>query len=332
MLLMLLLCLLPLIHGFACSGHCIRSLMNQMRHVLARLRAVLLALAIRLHLREPQRCYRRVAAIATCGETRLIYCARAKPEWVKHEVLRLKALMPHTGCRKIADCFNRRFAHARHMTVGKTYVSNMIRQHYYEILVLRRQIKNAKPKAIPKNLIWALDLSGKTDSQGKLQMLLGIVEHGSRAALCLQALRNKSSWTLLGYLFLAIGKYGKPRFVRTDNEVVFTSRVFKLALSLLGIRHQTTDLHCPWQNARVERFFGTLKESLNQLAVTSFDALNHALTEFRFFYNHVRSHQNLAGATPAEAWAGVDPHVTRFKQEYWFEGWDGLLQGYYLRR
>jgi len=208
----------------------------------------------------------------------------------------------------------------------------MIRQHYYGILVLRRQIKNAKPKVVPHNLVWALDLTGKTDSRGKLHMLLGIVEHGSRAALCLQALRNKSSWALLGYLFLAIGKYGKPRFVRTDNEVVFTSRVFKLALSLLGIRHQTTDLHCPWQNGRVERFFGTLKTSLDQLAVTSFDALNSALGEFRFFYNHVRSHQNLDGATPAEAWAGVNPYTTKFKQEYWFEAWDGLLAGYYLQR
>jgi putative transposase len=122
------------------------------------------------------------------------------------------------------------------------------------------------------------------------------------------------------------------KIVRTDNEAIFTSRVFGFALFLLGIRHQKTALHCPWQNGRVERFFGTLKSSLDQLAVTSFDALNSALGEFRFFYNHVRSHQNLAGATPAEAWAGVNPHITRVKQEYWFEAWDGLLAGYYLRR
>jgi putative transposase len=218
------------------------------------------------------------------------------------------------------------------MTVGKTYVSNMIRQHYYEILVLRRQIKNAKPKAVPKNLIWALDLTGKTTLDGRTWMILGIIEHASRAALTLEAVHSKSSWSLVGKLVAAIKRYGKPKIIRTDNEAIFTSRVFKLALSLLGIRHQTTDLHCPWQNGRVERFFGTLKESLNQLAVTSFDALNGALGEFRFFYNHVRSHQNLDGATPAEAWAGVDPRTTRFKQEYWFEGWDGLLQGYYLRR
>jgi len=75
-----------------------------------------------------------------------------------------------------------------------------------------------------------------------------------------------------------------------------------------------------------------LKDRLDQLAVDSFDALNSALTEFRFFYNHVRPHQHLGGATPAKAWDGINPHVTRFKQEYWFEAWDGLLQGYYLRR
>ena len=33
----------------------------------------------------------------------------------------------------------------------------------------------------------------------------------------------------------------------------------------LGIRHQRTEPHCPWQNGRVERFFGTLKASLDRL-------------------------------------------------------------------
>ncbi len=288
--------------------------------------------ALALHLRgQPRRHWRMAATVNTC-EAAPIYRTRAKPEWVKREVLRLKALMPHDGCRSLSDIFNRRFAVPRNMTVGKTYVSDTIRKHYHEILVLRRQIKNAKPKAVPRNLIWALDLTGKTTLDGRTRLILGIIEHASRAALALEAVRSKSSWTLVAKLAAAISRYGKPKMVRTDNESIFTSRVFRLALFLLGIRHQTTDLHCPWQNGRVERFFGTLKESLDKLAVSSFDALNSALTEFRVFYNHVRPHQNLAGATPAEAWAGVDPRVTRFQQEYWFEAWDELLQGYYLRR
>jgi transposase InsO family protein len=283
-------------------------------------------------LRGQPRRYWRMATTVNASEAGAIHRTRAKPEWVKQELMRLKALMPHSGCRSMADIFNRKFAVSHNMTVGKTYVSNTIRQHYQEILVLRRQIKNTKPKAVPKNLIWALDLTGKTTLDGQTRLVLGIIEHASRAALALEAVSSKSSWTLIGKLVAAIRRYGKPCFVRTDNESIFTSRVFRLALFLLGIRHQKSDLHCPWQNGRVERFFGTLKEKLDQLAVESFDALNGALTEYRFFYNHVRPHQNLGGVTPAEAWAGVNPYTTRFKQEYWFEAWDGLLAGYYLRR
>ena len=133
-------------------------------------------------------------------------------------------------------------------------------------------------------------------------------------------------------LIEAIQRYGKPRAVRTDNESVLTSKVFRFALWLLGVQHQRIDLHCPWQNGRVERFFGTLKVKLDQLVVESPTALNAALGEFRFFYNHVRPHQNLGGKTPAEAWTGIDPFAAKVIQEYWFEAWDGLRCGYYLRR
>lgn len=258
--------------------------------------------------------------------------SRRKPEWVRREVIHLAALLGEPSCRTIAGIFNRRFAHARKTTVGKTFVHDLLRERRYEIAFAKRRIKNAKPRPVPKNLVWAMDLTGKTDGMGALHYVLGILDHGSRANLSLLALANKSSFTLLGHLFLAIGRFGKPRALRTDNESVFTSRLFRLALLALGIRHQRTDPGCPWQNGRIERFFGTLKEKLDRLAVDSLDALHQALGEFRFFYNHVRVHQNLGGATPAEAWSGVEPFKAPVRDEWWFEAWDGLLQGYYMRR
>ena len=192
-------------------------------------------------------------------------------------------------------------------------------------------IRNGRPTPIPRNLVWGLDLTGKTDTRGHVHPVLGLLDHGSRASLRLAALANKSSFTVLGHLFLSIGRYGRPRAVRTDNESIFASKLFKLALLATGIRHQRTDTACPWQNGRIERFFGTLKNKLDRLAVDSLDALNLALTEFRFFYNHVRPHQNLCGATPAEAWSQIDPFTTQRTDEYWFEAWEGLLRGYYLR-
>lgn len=223
--------------------------------------------------------------------------------------------MPHAGCRAIADCFNRRYAKPRAMTVGKTYVADTIRRHLYAIAMRRRAIKNAKPRRVPKNFVWAVDLTGKVTLDGKITFILGILEHASRAAVCLEALHSKSSAALIGKLIENIGRYGKPRHIRTDNESVLTSKSFRLALALLGIGHQRSDPGCPWQNGRVERFFGTLKDRLDQITVDSFDALCAALREFRAYYNHVRPHQNLGGATPAEAWAGVGPYTAKIRDE-----------------
>ena len=132
---------------------------------------------------------------------------------------------------------------------------------------------------------------------------------------------------MLGHLFLAIGKYGAPKFLRTDNEAVFTSRLFRGALFFLGIRHQRSDPGCPWQNGRVERFFGTLKNKLDCLEVVSLDALNVALGEFGFWYNQVRPHQNLNGATPAEAWAGCESFRCKDQKGVLVRGVGGIVAG-----
>jgi len=250
---------------------------------------------------------------------------------VREEIMRLKARYPTDGCRAIAHLFNRQFAVEKQMRVGKTFVSDVIRQHQYDIEALRRQFKHRRPNLVPHHLIWGLDLTGKTDQYGQCHNLLGILEHRSRGCLTLKALTDKSTITILRCLLDAIERFGKPKIVRTDNEAIFTSRLFRFALSVLGIRHQRTQLACPWQNGRIERFFLTLKQKLNQWDVDGRDELNHALHLFRFWYNHVRPHQNLHGCTPAEVWQGVDPFVRHITQQDDFEAWEGLLTGIYLR-
>jgi transposase InsO family protein len=257
--------------------------------------------------------------------------SKQKPDWLKHEIIRLKALMPQAGCRSIADTCNRRFAASRKITVGKTYVHQVLQQHDYEIQILRRNLKHTKPKNVPRNLIWGIDLTGKTDTSGKLHALFGILDHGSRALLYLQALHDKTSRTLLDCLIEIIRTHGKPKIIRTDNEAIFTSRVFRRGLILLGIRHQLTDPGCPWQNGRIERLFGTLKQKLDQWQVPDFAQLNRDLDVFRHWYNHIRPHQNIDGRTPAEVWNGINPYTKPPRQEHWFEAWDGLLAGYCLR-
>jgi len=253
----------------------------------------------------------------------------AKPEWVRQEIIKLKAQGPELGYRHITMIFNRRYA-SKDMTVGKTFVSGIIRKYHYDIQVIRQKLKCRKLKAGPKNRIWGLDLTGKTDDQGQLHSILGILDYGTRANIVLTALQNKSTTTLLRALANGIERFGRPQTLRTDNEVMFRSWFFRLSLWLVGIRHQRIEPHCPWQNGRIERFFGTLKHALDHWAVENRDQLNTSLHLFRVWYNHVRPHQHLQGQIPAEVWSHADIRQRRSQKEYWFEVWDGLLTGYYL--
>jgi putative transposase len=101
-------------------------------------------------------------------------------------------------------------------------------------------------------------------------------------------------------------------------------------MKVCGIQHQFTDRGQPWQNGRIERLFGTLKEKLDQWVVDSSRQLEDSLIQFRFWYNQIRPHQNLEGRTPSEVWSHIDVYATKPKKRYWFEAWDGLLSGYYL--
>ncbi len=172
------------------------------------------------------------------------------------------------------------------MTVSKTYVADTCRTRQYQILQARRKLKHRVPRPIPRNRIWGCDLLVKTDCEGQPHLALAILDHASRACLRLQRLSDKSSWTLLQELVQAVKRYGRPQFLRTDNEAVLVSRLFRVGLWLLGIRQQRIQPGCPWQNGRVERFIGTVKRELRQEVLTSDRDLKSKLTSIRTWYNH----------------------------------------------
>lgn len=64
----------------------------------------------------------------------------------------------------------------------------------------------------------------------------------------------------------------------------------------------------PWQNGRIERFFGTFKERIREWIAAGGDTekLYQELDVFRCWYNHIRPHQGIDGLTPSEAWDGLE--------------------------
>ncbi len=256
-----------------------------------------------------------------------------KPAWAVRQIVLLKAHLPHAGCRLIALTFNRVFAH-RDVSVSKSFVYEVLRRNEQAVAQARKAIRQTVPRPVAVNHCWGLDLTARADATGQVHSILGIVDHGSRLAMVLTRVPQKCAWTLLGHMCLAIARLGRPRCVRTDNEHCFTGRVFITGLRLFGIRHQRTDLHCPWQNGKIERLFGSLKYMLRRLSLADGGAIDGLLADWRCWYNTIRPHQNLGGMTPQEAWDGVDPfHAPQAPKEVRFvEGWDGLIAGFRIRR
>jgi transposase InsO family protein len=285
---------------------------------------------LRLHWR-PTRIRRRPAPAATIGSMTSQVPAprghpRRKPDWVRCEVLRLAVHLQ--SCRRVADAFNR--IHGRRATVQRTFVHDLCRVHAAEIDQRRRAMRRCPPWPLAPNLVWALDL---TQLPGASHLTLGLIDHGSRRLLRLKVLMRKCTWTLLSHLCLAIAEFGLPAAIRTDNEGMFTSRLWRRALKWAGIRHQRSTPGCPWQNGRIERLFGTLKPLLRGLILPSRAAAQAALDEFTGFYNHVRPHQGLGGLTPIEAWHGLSQRdvLCRAGRGRWVQALGGRLAGYHLR-
>lgn len=209
----------------------------------------------------------------------IFFRQRKKPQWAVDKIIYFKAVNPLFGCRKIAELFDRLYAQKYNMTVSKSYVYYTLRKHRYEVQVLRRMIKHQRPKALTRNICWGIDLTTVTDRQGNLLPVFVAVDYGSRRCITISSIKSKHS--LVAYhLFRAFTRCGRPKSIKTDNEAVFTSFIFKSALIMAGIKHQTSDIASPWQNGRVERLIGTFKEKVCQVLVQDPAHLVYLLPDF----------------------------------------------------
>jgi len=270
--------------------------------------------------------YRRSCKTANTSklEHKNIVRNRKKPDWVVDKVIYLKAIMPDNGCGSIANTFNRLYS-SKGETVSKTFVYEKLKTHAYQVRCKRRTIKSQKPKATAINKTWGMDLTAVTIN-GKQELILGVIDHGSRALLCFERLGSKHSLVILREIVNTIKRYGVPKIIRSDNEPCFTSKLVKISLKLLNIKVQTTDIACPWQNGRIERCFGTFKRKWQQFEFTTNMQLQSQLNIYQIWYNTIRPHSNLDGQTPKEIFSDIQPQGKPILAT----GWNGILTGYYF--
>jgi transposase InsO family protein len=136
-------------------------------------------------------------------------------------------------------------------------------------------------------------------------LLLGLLDDRSRLACHLQWYLDETAETLIHGLSQAIQKRGLPRALLTDNGGAMLAAETRQGLSDLGIVHETTLPHSPYQNAKQEVLWAVVEgrllamlEGVDELTLAQLNEATQAWAELE--YNR-KIHSEI-GCTPIQRW------------------------------
>jgi transposase InsO family protein len=156
----------------------------------------------------------------------------------------------------------------------------------------RTFLRNHRPR------IWAVDLLTVQTLTFKTLYVLVSVSHARRELVHLNVTASPTAAWVWRQLIQATPWGRQPRFLVRDRDAVY-GRDFARRARGLGTETLLTPVRAPRANAVAERLVGTLRrECLDSLVILDERHLRTVLTEFVWYYNHLRPHRTLALDTP----------------------------------
>ena len=233
------------------------------------------------------------------------------------EELRAKARKDPKLAPVPSYCTIKRFLHARGMNRRKRVREDRPGHYIAQQRIESREIRSFEyPHA---GGLWHLDYHhGKIrivdkDGQIKSPIALAIIDDSSRFICHIQWFFLENTECLVHGFIQAIQKLGIPSSLLTDNGGAMTSAEFTQGLMRLGISHETILEYSPYQNAKQERFWGTLEGRfialLDGIKDINLAKLN-ALTQIWLNQDYHRTeHVELSGLSPRDKYlASQDIH------------------------
>jgi transposase InsO family protein len=168
-------------------------------------------------------------------------------------------------------------------------------------------------KEIP-NSLWQIDIFTFNLKRMYPVYLVGIIDDHSRYIVGHGLFRQQTSQAVLEVVKGAIGQWGAPREILSDNGRQFADwrgeTQFQKVLKRQGISHVRSAPHRPMTLGKIERFWKTIwTEFLEEAYFASFADASQRLDHWIGYYNHQRPHQGIEGLCPADRFYGVADDV-----------------------
>jgi len=178
----------------------------------------------------------------------------------------------------------------------------------------RRTPAERRFERVLPNALWQIDIFTFQLKRMYPVYLVGIIDDHSRYITGWGLFRQQSADAVLEVTKGAIGQWGAPREILSDNGrqfVAWRGRTrFQKVLRQQGIGHVRSAPHHPMTLGKIERFWKTVwEEFLSEAVFASFADACQRLDHWIHYYNHQRVHQGIEGACPADRFYGMSEDV-----------------------
>jgi transposase InsO family protein len=170
------------------------------------------------------------------------------------------------------------------------------------------------------NLMWQMDIMTFQLKRLYPVYLVGIIDDHSRYIVGWGLFRQQTAEAVLEVLRGAVGQWGAPRELLSDNGRQFVAwqgkSRFQKVLTQQGIQHVRSAPHHPMTLGKIERFWKTIwTEFLEEMTFASFADASQRIGFWIDWYNHRRPHQGIDGVPPAERFYGVADDVEEMRRQ-----------------
>jgi transposase InsO family protein len=174
------------------------------------------------------------------------------------------------------------------------------------------EMEEEKARSIPAwypNHVWSIDTT-MVYCWGLWPIhICVVIDHFSRKVMVTAPLEGPNAGWINNALESAIGKYGRPKHIISDQGSVFIGDVFAELMTTYEILHRFGAIGKHGSIAVTERVNKTLKyEWLKRVAIIKgIDHLTELCNEFELWYNRWRPHMTLDGFRPDDVYFNNKP-------------------------
>lgn len=150
------------------------------------------------------------------------------------------------------------------------------------------------------NHVWAWDFVHTTDVRGRKLKWLVIMDEFTRQCVSLRVARRMPAVDVIDAFAAAVGEYGAPGYIRSDNGPEFVAKRIRRFLAGVGSGTKYIAPGSPWENGSVESFNGRMRDELLDMELCEDAATAQRVADvWRLGYNHERPHSALKYQCPS---------------------------------